>query len=360
LNILVIKLRHLGDVLVTTPVLTALKETYPGSKITMLVNQGTEEMVLHNPALDEIITLERDDRRPLWRELLYQKALLSGLRQKGFSLSLDLSQGDRGAIISWLTGAPERIGYRPKRKKQCWWTRAYTQTLPPPPVDRHMVSHYLEVLSRFNLRSSDPRLKFFWTAEDQEAVKNLLAHKGLSEGKAYVVLHPTSRWMFKCWRSDGYARLVDYIRETLGWEVIITSGPEEKERRAVREILARTESNPLDLSGELNIKQLGCLIAQAQFFLGVDSAPMHIAAAVGTPVVVLFGPSGEVMWGPWEVDHQVIKKDWDCRPCGRDGCQGSKISKCLVEITTDEVISGIRTLLNLSPVPLPADHGSLP
>ncbi|MBA4394873.1 MAG: hypothetical protein C0407_15080 [Desulfobacca sp.] len=160
--------------------------------------------------------------------------------------------------------------------------------------------------------------------------------------------------MFKTWRIDGYAEVIDYLQQKLRWTVMVTSGPEKKELEAVDQILKKCQSEPINLSGRLSLKQLGCLIAGGRIFFGVDSAPMHIATAVGTPVLALFGPSGDHMWGPWGEGHLVLKKDWSCRPCGQDGCEGSKVSKCLVEITTDEVISGIETLLNPSPVTRPS------
>ena len=96
--------------------------------------------------------------------------------------------------------------------------------------------------------------------------------------------------------------------------------------------------NPINLVGRLSLKELGALIAQARFFFGVDSAPMHLAAAVDTPAVALFGPSGVFNWGPWGEGHLVIQKDWDCVPCGRDGCEGSKVSRCLMELAPEEVL----------------------
>ena len=99
----------------------------------------------------------------------------------------------------------------------------------------------------------------------------------------------------------------------------------------------RAGSAPINLAGRLSLKELGALIAKARFFFGMDSAPMHLAAAVDTPAVALFGPSGVFNWGPWGEGHLVIQKDWACVPCGRDGCEGSKISRCLVEIEPEEV-----------------------
>ncbi|MBA4392090.1 MAG: putative lipopolysaccharide heptosyltransferase III, partial [Desulfobacca sp.] len=146
MNILIIKLRHLGDVLVTTPSLTALKEAYPQARITMIVNQGTEDMVRDNPCLSEVITLEREPKKKSWEELRYQLQLIVQLRRKRFDLSIDFSGGDRGAFLSWFSGAKERIGYHPRKGKQWWWKKAFTRTITTPGDDRHVVEHHLDAL----------------------------------------------------------------------------------------------------------------------------------------------------------------------------------------------------------------------
>ena len=350
MNIINHKIKTFGDVLVTTPCLTALKEAYPHSQITMVVNQGTEDMVRDNPCLSEVIALEREPKKKPLEELGYQRRLIARLRRKRFDLSIDFTGGDRGAILSWLSGAKERIGYHPKKRKQWWWKRAFTQTVKTPGDNRHVVEHHLDALRLLGINPPPIPLRFYWTPKDQETLSRILVEKGVKNQKPYVVVHPTSRWMFKTWRLDGYAEVIDHIQSKLGLTVMVTSGPDKKELEAIQEITKQCQTKPVDLSGRLNLKQLGCLIAGGKFFFGVDSAPMHMAAAVKTPVIALFGPSGDHMWGPWGEGHLVIKKDWPCRPCGEDGCQGSKVSKCLVEITTDEVISGIETLLNSSPV----------
>jgi heptosyltransferase-3 len=349
LNILIIKLKHLGDVLVTTPCLAALKEVYPQSRITMIVNQGTEAMVRDNPYLSEIISLEREPQKKPLEELRYQWGLIARLRQKKYDLSIEFSGGDRGAILSWLSGAKTRIGYHPKKDKQWWWKKAFTRTIKAAGDDRHVVEHHWEALRLLGLKSSPGPLGFYWSSHDQESLNRLLSSKGLEINRPYVVVHPTSRWMFKTWRLDGYAAVIDHIQKTMSLPVIVTSGPDPKETEAVATILNQCRTSPIDLSGRLSLKQLGCLIAGGKLFFGVDSAPMHIAAAVNTPVLALFGPSGDHMWAPWGQGHRVIKKDWACRPCGEDGCEGSKVSRCLVEITDDEVISGLEQLLK-SPV----------
>ncbi|MEW6332566.1 MAG: glycosyltransferase family 9 protein, partial [Pseudomonadota bacterium] len=110
-------------------------------------------------------------------------------------------------------------------------------------------------------------------------------------------------------------------------------------------ITARLKQPVLDLSGKLNLKQLAALTAQAKCFVGVDSVPMHIAAAMQTPTVALFGPSGEFEWGPWQVPARVLTSDHSCRPCGQDGCGNGKLSECLISIPVDRVFNAVRELI---------------
>jgi heptosyltransferase-3 len=150
--------------------------------------------------------------------------------------------------------------------------------------------------------------------------------------------------MFKAWRPEANARVIDYL-SSHGLAVVVTAAPEAKELEFVQKVFTHVQTPAVDLSGRLNLSELAALIAGGRIFFGVDSLPMHMAAAVGTRSVVLFGPSGEHMWGPWGPGHQVITKPWDCRPCGRDGCHSSKISRCLVETLPEEVFPALDRVL---------------
>ncbi|MBI5583531.1 MAG: putative lipopolysaccharide heptosyltransferase III [Deltaproteobacteria bacterium] len=331
--------------MITTPAISALKAAYPEARITMVVNTGTEAMVAGNPDIEEVIPLSRggeeDGRSGFERNL----NLIRRLRSKHFDLSIDFTIGDRGAFLSFLAGAPQRIGFGPKKSKQWWWSLAYTRTVPQPKPNRHIVDSHLDAVRLLGISPGRPRLKFSWEPPDEDPVKDRLREQGYDKREPYLVVHPTSRWMFKTWRLEGYARVIEAVQGELGRPVVVTGGPGKNEMEAVQAILSGCRIRPLDLSGRLNLKQLGALIAGASAFFGVDSAPMHIAAAVGTPVVALFGPSGELMWGPWGRGHRVLKKNWPCRPCGQDGCEGSKISRCLEAIATEDVLAALSGVL---------------
>jgi len=126
---------------------------------------------------------------------------------------------------------------------------------------------------------------------------------------------------------------------------VLTAAPDPREKAIAARILAGAGPGVLDLSGQLTLRELAALTARARLFFGVDSAPMHIAAAMGTPVVVLFGPSGELEWGPWRVPHRIVTSTHPCRPCGNDGCGGGKVSECLTSLPVDRVQAAIHELL---------------
>ncbi len=348
-NILIIKLKHIGDVLVSTPVISALKEAFPESRISFLVNKGTEAMVKNNPAVDEVLIMDRGRQLQPLHRVLHQTAFLFEIRKKGFDLVLELSGGDRGAIISMFSGARERIGFAPKRKKILGRHLCFTRLVKISTLTQHVVDYDLALVRALGIEPSSKKLAFYWSEDDEKKCKDILSERNIRPEDPYVVLHPTSRWMFKTWHARGYAAVSDYIQSRYGLPVLITSGPDKVEIERVNEILSLARHTPASCAGALSLKQLGCLIAHARLFIGVDSAPMHMAAAVETPAIVLFGPSGEHMWGPWGNGHIVVKKDWECRPCGRDGCNGSKVSRCLEEITPEEVFAAVDEQLHNIP-----------
>ncbi len=347
-RLLVIKLKQPGDVLLVTPVFTALKEAWPEARVTCLVPRGTEEMVAGHPDLDDLLVVARG--QGTWGQAL---ALVRELRRRRFDLVLELSGGDRGALYTRLTGARERLGFA--RPRQPLWHRGcFTRLLPRPPLTMHMVEQNLEALRALGLNFKGPRLQFFWDPRVEARVQERLGQLGLTP-RAFVVMHPGAGWRFKCWTAAGYARVIEALAEDWQLPVVLTASQAPHEHELLGEILKECRARPHNLAGGLTLKELGALIARARFFFGVDSAPMHLAAAVKTPAVALFGPSGDYNWRPWGEGHLVIKKDWDCLPCGQDGCQGSKISRCLTELSPEEVLEKMevwgRGLRNAAPGP---------
>lgn len=140
------------------------------------------------------------------------------------------------------------------------------------------------------------------------------------------------------------AALIDALQEQ-GHRVVLSAAPDTAEMAMLRRIITSLNMPAVDMSGKLSLKQLAALTGKARLFVGVDSAPMHIAAAMGTPTVALFGPSGDQEWGPWMAPHRIVTSNHSCRPCGNDGCGGGKVSDCLTAIPVEQVLDAIRGLL---------------
>lgn len=338
-NILIIKLKHLGDTLTTTPVIGGIKTFWPEARISYLVNPGSEELVRHHPDVAEVLTVPRQGG------VARQVALIRALRRRRFDLVLELSGGDRGAFLAWLSGASVRVGYQPRSRGPVDRRLFFTHRVTSRVETKHTVDYHLDALRVLGVEPGRQPMTLHWPRESEDRVRALLEEGGIRPGAAYAVVHPSSRWMFKAWRPEGNAEVIDYLSREMGLTVVLTSAPEAKELDYVRSVLAHVRTKPLDLTGRLALTELGAVIAHASLFFGVDSLPMHMAAAVNTPSVVLFGPSGEHMWGPWGEGHRVVAKDWECRPCGRDGCQGSKVSQCLVDIRAEDVYPALESVL---------------
>ena len=339
---LVIKLGHIGDVLVTTPVMTALKSAWPGIEITMVVNQGTEAMVENNPEIDRVLVLKRDHKNKL-SELFFQLGLIRTLRSSRFDVCLELSGGDRGAFLSRISRARFRVGFAAKDNHVR--SKAFHVLKDRMNSKVHVVETFLDQVRALGIEPGAPPLVFHPDMTSQVKVEAILINNGLFPGN-YVVVHPTSRWMFKCWTPQKMAAAVEHLAAK-GYRVALSAAPVKAEMEFIDQMLPQIDPNwpVINLCGQLDLKTLGALIQHAALFLGVDSAPAHMAAALQTPVVVLFGPSGELMWGPWQALHEVVALDMDCRPCGRDGCNGTKISRCLTELPEQMVFDAIDRIM---------------
>jgi len=338
-SVLVIKLRHIGDVLITGPVFRALKDAFPGVRTTALIPAGTESMLDANPSVDEVMVFDR--KAGLSGEAAIARRLLAG----HFDVAINMTEGDRGAILVALSGARIRIGVDPRGRGFIGKRLIYTDLIQPLYNGRHRAAMDLDALAPLGILVGEPRLELFTRPEDDEYVRRLLMEKGVDAAAKVAVVHPTSRWLFKCWREEAVAEVVDHM-DGAGFRVVITSGPDEKERAMVRRILAKTCTRPVDLSGALTLPHLAALIKAAGLFFGVDSAPMHMAAALGTPVVALFGPSDYRVWGPLSDKAVVVMKNeqFPCVPCRKDGCDSSKKSACLDAISVEDVIAAINRM----------------
>lgn len=345
-RVLVVKLRHHGDVLLASPVFSVLKNHVPHVEIDALVYADTADMLTGHPAIAQVHKVDRQwKKQGLFTQLRQEWRLLRALRKRHYDLIVHLTESSRGAVLSLVLGTDYAVARDYGAKRGRLWKLAFTHRYRVPSKPRHTVETHLDALRRIGIYPhTDERALTLMTGDDAEtSVRALLDANGLAP-KSFIHIHPTSRWLFKCWEPEKYAALINALQDA-GERVVLTAAPSEQELQFVGSIVVQLRKPVVNLSGKLNLKQLAALTAQAKCFVGVDSVPMHIAAAMQTPAVVLFGPSGDLEWGPWQVPSRVITSNHSCRPCGMDGCGNSKVSECLTTLQVEPVLTAVRQLI---------------
>ena len=343
---LVIKLRHHGDVLLTSPVFSALKQQAPACEIDALVYADTAPMLEAHPGIAVLHCIDRQWKRlGLIGQAMAEWRLLAALRGRHYDLVIHLTEHRRGAWLTRLLGprwsaAPARPG-----RGRFWRTSFSHFYATPGRTLRHTVERNLDALRRIGVHPPPEtrRLVMVPGSAAEQQVERLLGQAQLARG-SFIHIHPGSRWLFKCWPAEKVAALIDLLVAE-GLPIVLTGAPDERETALIAAIKARTGAPVHDFSGRLSLRELAALTAWARLFVGVDSAPMHIAAAMGTPTVALFGPSGDQEWGPWQVAHRIVASNHTCRPCGQDGCGGSKVSDCLTTLPVKQVFNAAMDLL---------------
>jgi len=344
-RMLLIQLGDIGDVVLTSPTIRAVKESRPNANISILVRKPYGSLLLANPAIDEVIEFEKI--RGNWLHILRGYTAFAGrLRQAHFDMVVDLRTGDRGAILSFLTGAPLRIG-RPGNKNQFWHKILFTQIvrdpLPISPRAHPGADQSLRIMREIGIDTEDTTPRLYIALNDQGSAKKILATAGIVPESGIVTVNPYSRWKYKEWSNEKWGSLLDLIWEAYKIPAVLIGSSQEV--AGCQEIVAGREGHTISLAGKTTLGELAAVISMSKLHLGVDSAAPHIAAALGTPTVTIHGPTD---WRAWRVvneRHKVISSMMDCVPCNKTGCEGKGQSRCLDELSVEAVWKSTKELL---------------
>lgn len=356
MNILVMKFRNIGDVLLITPLLRNLKFNYPHANIDVSVNAQTKDMLTLNPNVRNIIVYERDEIKKLsfFKKLYEELKFVKNIYREKYDMIINLTDGDRGNFLSLLSKSKIKIGYE---SDKIFFKYIFTHIISNI-SNRHMIEANLDPIRLLKLKIKDKKVEIFNSLSDDLMVEKIV------QNKAFIHIHPVSRWLFKCIDDKIMANIIDFCKFELKKEVILTASSEESELKKVNSILSHCKSKPMNLSGKLTLKQTSALNKKALCFIGVDTAIMHISAANDTPILAFFGPSNVLKWGPWDNSwkksmynkkngvsetnkHIAYQTDWDCVPCEKDGCNSSKISDCLMKFDINMIKLMIKKRINV-------------
>ncbi len=255
--------------------------------------------------------------------------------------------GERGAFLAFLTGAPMRVSVLYRKGVPFWRNRVFTHLIEPPLLNkktRGAAEQSLRIIRGLGIAPSEtvPRL---WVAEEVDRrVREVLQKKKLPGLGHWVTLNPFSRWGYKEWSPERWSRVIDWLRDEYQMATVITGSPEEEER--ANDLVRKCRVGVFDLTGKTSLAELAGLLRLSSLHIGVDSAAPHIAAAVGTPTITIYGPSDWYDWAPIGERHKVVFPDKECAPCHRKGCQNEGWSQCLDELQVEKVQAAIRETLD--------------
>ncbi|MFZ5773924.1 MAG: glycosyltransferase family 9 protein [Thermodesulfobacteriota bacterium] len=335
--ILLLQLGDIGDVVLTTPCIRSLRTRFPRARLEVAVRDKAAALLADCPWLDGIIPV-RKARGGWLGELAGQLDLARALRRPGFQVAIDLRTGTRGAILAWLSGASRRLGFYADSEPG-WRNHLFTDLLRHDYTpDLHVTDHLLGLLEGFGIPISHRSPELVVGPGSRAGADRLLAEITPGDGPL-VAVQPFSLWRYKEWGTEKYVALIRWLLAERCATVLVTGGPAEQARA---EAIAREcGSGCHNLAGRTSLSLYAALLQQCRLFIGVDSAGLHIAAAVGTPTVSLFGPSSAVSWAPVGPGHRVVQKDFPCLPCREKGCGNSEKSRCLDELSVAEVTAAV-------------------
>lgn len=343
---LVIKLRYVGDVLLASAVPQALKRAYPGIHITMAVMKGTEAVLAGHPAIDDVVVVDRQSFRT-------QAAFFREIRRRQFDCVVDLTGNDRSELASALSGAAVRVGFRDGRR---WRARlAYTHEAAVPGQAAtgsdaqgltrtvHRIERDLSVLRALGVTPVAERPQVYLSpAEEAEADRLIQGWLGREGQHPLIMLHPGARYWFKTWPPERFAALADRLGEHMRCTIVIGGAASEQPIACAIEKIARRPV--INAVGSMGLRAYSAVVKRCALFIGNDNGAMHIAAAVGTPVIGLFGPSDPVEWAPLGQYTQICYKGVDCRECFHPTCRRGE-QNCMRQIAVEEVLAAATRLL---------------
>jgi heptosyltransferase III len=333
-NVLIVRLRSIGDVVLTLPALQALHEWRPDLRIHMLVEPLSAPLLEGHRAIAEVIVL-----RKFWETV-------RRLRQREFSIAFNMHGGPTSAFLTRLSGAPVRV---------CWAQRQFSSfyNVQVPihfPVagrmEMHTAEHRLQQLLYTGLPEMPlPAAKVYVNTDAADRVRRKLAEQGIGPDQPYAVMRPGASQANKRWPTKRFAAIAQWLREAHGIATVVNLGPGDEQIAA--EVKQRFAGLSIIMS-DLDLRGLVALLAGSSLFIGNDTGPTHIAAALGKKSVVVFGASDSKVWSPWKTEYRLIENPFPCKQCPQGKCESLGASRCISAISVDEVRDACEALLQES------------
>ncbi len=335
-RVLVVRLRSIGDTVLATPALHALRRFLPAARIDVLLEDWVAPLLTDHTDVDTVITVAR-------ASTLARLALVRRLRAARYDVAFNLHGGSTAALLTWASGARQRVGYAHYRFSALHNHRA------PPAAElwqqpqTHSAEQQLALVGWTGVPVTDrPSARLVVTAQARASVAQQLRAAGLSEAQPFVLFHPAAAFDSKQWAAENFARVAADCAAR-GLSVVAVAAPHE--RATLAALSAHTPTPIISFTG-LTLPELTALAAAARLFVGNDSGVAHIAAATNTPTVVVFGSSNVAHWRPWtRAPAEVVREEMPCAPCPGYTCAEFGVAQCIRRVTVEHVTAAVARVL---------------
>jgi len=337
-RILIVKPSSLGDIVHALAVLAELRRAYPSAHVAWLVSDGFAPLLEGHPLLDEVLTFDRARYGRMWRSprvLLDFWRFVAAVRRRRFDLVIDLQGLARSGLLSYLSGARERCGFADAREG-AWLF--YTRRVASAAHTAHAVDRNLALLRALGLPSERPQFPLAVRPEERAAARSLLTRAAGEAVGPFTAVIPGARWETKRWPAERFAELIDRMHAAGLPRCVLLGAPAD--RAAAAAVAAACHRRPIDLVGLTTLRELVALLELADRVVGHDSGPLHIAAALGKPIVALFGPTNPARTGPYCDSATVVTCAVPCAPCYRRVCPYGH-HDCLRRLEVETVLAAI-------------------
>jgi heptosyltransferase-1 len=334
-NILIVKLSAIGDVIHTLPSLAALRRLYPDARITWVVEEAAADLIANHPLLDEALIFRRKSWlknikagqfRSTWQEV---RSFFRQLRGRPYELVIDFHGLLKSSAIVFLSKGKRKLGYDSWQELSGLFLNEKISEN----MNKHAVERYLDF--PHYLGAKIEKAEFILPQSTNAETKvQLLLDKYKLEDKKFIAINPIAYWETKLWDNEKFSRLADLIHRKLKLKVVFTG----IEKESIGNITSAMATEGINLGGETSLLELACLYKKARMVITTDSGPMHLAAAVKTPVIALFGPTDPARTGPYGDGHTIIRTALPCSPCFLKKCA---TRKCMEDITPEQVLAAI-------------------
>ncbi len=335
-RILIRAVNWVGDAVMTTPAIGAVRESFPRAEITLLANPLVAQLFSSHPWVDRVITFNRNG---LHKGISGRLRLAAHVRKQAFDAAIILPNSFESALIPWLAGIPHRLG-KSSDGRGFMLTERYHPDVHKPVA--HEVTYYLDLVRHFGIdgQASAPLLTV--TPAEDSAAAARLAEQGISAGEFVIGINPGAAFgSAKRWYPERFAQVAGQLAAAWNAKVVIFGGPGETDIAAGIE--RHLGGQCCNLAGTTSLRELMALIQRCSFFVTNDSGPMHIAAAFGVPLVAIFGSTDHTTTSPCTDKAVIVRKDVACAPCKLRECPTDH--HCMTAVTADDVVQAALCLL---------------